>query len=107
MSLTEGEFRLSSKDGGTDEEIAEVKRLASRFIDYIRKHGKDPRSTAVACTQIETASMWGVKSVTYLPRQPDEPKSMYEENAKRILSQFPREELRGIGLDLYMGTNAP
>jgi len=67
--MSEGEYRVGiSFNPGGNSNVHNIKSMAAALIDYIIEHGKDPRCTALACTEIETAAMYGVKSVTKPPR---------------------------------------
>lgn len=66
---THGEHLVGkSFNPGGSEHVTTLKRMAAEMIDYVRKHGKDGRCTAIATTDIESAAMWAVKSVTKGPR---------------------------------------
>ncbi len=63
--MTEGEYRVGiSFNPGGHEQVNHIKKLAAELIDYVAKHGKDGRCTALSQTAFEDAAMWGVKSVT-------------------------------------------
>ena len=62
---TEGEYRVGIDfNPGGHEQVNHIKLAAAQLIDYVTEHGKDPRCTAIACTELESAAMWAVKSVT-------------------------------------------
>ena len=63
--MTEGEYRVgvSFNPGGNDH-VTHIKEAAAALIDYVQANGKDGRCTSIACTEIESAAMWAVKSVT-------------------------------------------
>jgi hypothetical protein len=44
--------------------VITVKEGMAAMIDFISKHGKDPRCTAISITHLENAAMWMVKSLT-------------------------------------------
>ena len=71
--MTEGEYRvgISFNPGGAEahDQVNHIKEAAAALIDYILANGKDKRCAAVACTEIESAAMWGVKSVTKPDRE--------------------------------------
>lgn len=45
------------------EDVAEIKKAASEFIDMINKHGVDGRRNSIAVTHVEQATMMAVKSI--------------------------------------------
>ena len=53
------EFNPSGEVG-----VDKVKLFAAALMSAVEEHGKDGRLTAMACSEIEIASMLGVKSVT-------------------------------------------
>ena len=67
---TEGEHLVGkSFNPGGSPAVTAIKTMAAELIDFIRESGKDPRCTQIAITEIESAAMWGVKSVTKQPRK--------------------------------------
>jgi hypothetical protein len=44
--------------------VEEIKAKAADLIDCIHRTGIDPRTRALAITNIEQGAMWGVKSAT-------------------------------------------
>lgn len=46
-----------------DEAIDLIKQTASKLVDLIETHGKDPRRKVKAITDIEQGTMWAVKSL--------------------------------------------
>ena len=50
-----------------DPGVRTIKLLSAALLRAIDVHGHDPRTTAIAKTTVEEASMWGVKSATALP----------------------------------------
>lgn len=69
FKTTEGEHLVGiSFNPGGNPEVNYIKERSAELIDYIRKNGKDGRCSALAITHVETAAMWGVKSVTKPPR---------------------------------------
>jgi len=68
--LTEGQYRVGiSFNPGGHTQVDHIKELAALLIDYVLDEGKDPRCTAIACTELESAAMWAVKSVTKEPKE--------------------------------------
>jgi hypothetical protein len=67
--MTEGEYRVASFISDKGEQITRIKYMAAQFIDYILENQVDARCAAVACTEIESAAMWGVKSITKPQRE--------------------------------------
>lgn len=66
--LTKGQWLVGidfNPSNNTD--VRNIKTMASDFIDFIDKHGKDERLTSIAITTIEEAAMWAVKSATKKP----------------------------------------
>jgi hypothetical protein len=64
------------KDGGMDgvgyigtfnnedrDDVAEIKRCAAQLIDHINNFGANKRRASIACTHVETAVMFAVKSI--------------------------------------------
>ncbi len=45
------------------EDVEEVKKMATEFIDMIQLYGFDKRRNAIAITHIEEAAMMAVKSI--------------------------------------------
>jgi len=43
--------------------VDEIKAKAAELIDLIHEHGQNGRHNSIATTHIETAAMFGVKSV--------------------------------------------
>lgn len=67
---TEGMYRVgSSFNPGNNPQVDQIKAATATLIDYVLEHGKDQRCTAIACTEIESAAMWAVKSVTKPERE--------------------------------------
>lgn len=63
--MTEGEYRVGvSFNPGGNPEVDIIKSMAASLIDFILEADGDKRCAAIACTEIESAAMWGVKSVT-------------------------------------------
>ena len=68
--MTEGEFKVGiSFNPGGHEQVNHIKRVVADLMDYIDKNGKDSRCSALAITELETAAMYGVKSVTKPPKE--------------------------------------
>ena len=71
--MTEGEYRVGINfNPGGHPQVDHIKRVAADLIDYIMANGKDPHCADTAATEIESAAMWGVKSVTKPARNVDE-----------------------------------
>lgn len=68
--LTEGQYRVGiSFNPGGNERVTQIKERAASFIDYLAEIAADrdhpgARCAAIAMTEIESAAMWAVKSVT-------------------------------------------
>jgi hypothetical protein len=63
--VTEGEYLVGvSFNPGGLESVNEIKQKAADLIDCIDTHGIDPRTRALAITNIEQGAMWAVKSAT-------------------------------------------
>ncbi len=70
--MTEGEYRVGiSFNPGKMPDVDYIKEAAADLIDYVMANGNDDRCTAIACTEIESAAMWAVKSVTKPDRNVD------------------------------------
>ena len=68
--MTEGEYRVGiSFNPGGNPHVDHIKEVVAGLIDYILEYGKDGRCAAIAATEIESAAMWGVKSVTKPARE--------------------------------------
>ena len=67
--MTKGEYRVgvSFNPGGLPE-VDIIKSMAATLIDFILEADGDDRCKAIACTEIESAAMWAVKSITKPPR---------------------------------------
>jgi len=67
---TEGMYRVGIDfNPGGNPHVDQIKATAAAMIDYVIEHGNDARCTAIACTEIESAAMWAVKSVTKPDRE--------------------------------------
>ena len=67
---TEGQYRAGSTfNPGGNPHVDFIKQRATELIDYVAKHGRDGRCTALAQTDFEQAAMWAVKSVTKPERE--------------------------------------
>lgn len=67
--MTEGEYRVGiTFNPSGDKAVNHIKKTVAELIDYIEKTGKNKRCTAIAQTELESAAMWAVKSVTKKPK---------------------------------------
>jgi hypothetical protein len=63
--MTEGQYRVGVFfNPSGDDQVAFIKSTVAYLIDLIQEVGRDGRCTAIACTELESAAMWAVKSVT-------------------------------------------
>lgn len=54
----------ASFNPSADNKVDVVKAKIAEVIDYVVENGKDPRLNSIALTQLETAAMYAVKSLT-------------------------------------------
>jgi len=67
--MTKGEYLVGkSFNPGGLESVNEIKQKAADLIDCIDRVGTDPRTAAIAITNIEQGAMWAVKSATKPPK---------------------------------------
>ena len=63
--FTEGQYRVGiSFNPSNNDDVNYIKSVVAEIIDFITEHGKDSRCTSIACTELESAAMWAVKSIT-------------------------------------------
>ena len=68
--MTEGDYRVGrSFNPSKNIAVDHLKTEVAALIDYIQEFGKDARCTALAQTELESACMWAVKSVTKQPKE--------------------------------------
>lgn len=66
---TEGEHRVGiGFNPGGHEQVDHIKRTVADLMDYVKENGNDLNCTFNCLNQLEDAAMWGVKSVTKIPR---------------------------------------
>lgn len=64
-ALTKGEQVVRvSFNPSADNKVDVIKAKIAEVIDYVVENGKDPRLNSIALTQLETAAMFAVKSLT-------------------------------------------
>jgi hypothetical protein len=69
-NTTEGQHRVGIDfNPSGDERVIHIKQTVADLIDYIHANGKDGRCSSIAATELESAAMWAVKSVTKRPRK--------------------------------------
>lgn len=61
--FTRGETLIGSFGTDANWNVFSLKTLASSFINYVDREGKDGRLKAIATTEMETAQMFAVKSL--------------------------------------------
>jgi len=65
MGQTLGQYYVGTDfNPGHNTAVDEIKHKAADLIDCIQRSGVDPRTRALAITNIEQGAMWGVKSAT-------------------------------------------
>lgn len=63
--MTKGERVVRvSFNPSADNKVDVVKAKIAEVIDYVVENGKDQRLNSIALTQLETAAMFAVKSLT-------------------------------------------
>ena len=64
-ALTEGQLRVGVTFNPSGNPLVdEIKNASAALIDLVMQSGADPRTNAIAATQIEQAAMWAVKAIT-------------------------------------------
>ena len=68
--ITEGQYRVGIDfNPSGDPDVIYVKQSVADLIDYIHNCGKDGRCSSIACSELESAAMWAVKSITKKPKE--------------------------------------